>query len=443
MTAATNATTTGRVLQVNVSLGGVPKHPVAAARVGPLGLEGDRHRADTAHGGPHRAVALLAIEAIERVAAEGHPIEPGSVGENLTTQGIEWSLLPSGTRIEIGTEVVLEISTPANPCDTIVGSFSDGHSGRISILRHPSDSRMYARVLVEGTVRPGDRIRLMPPAADSLAETHRLLDLLDSVERQSYVTLWSAVGATGRPIETLVDYDLAVAACPGIPSLALNRALGHRQLPNLLDRMLDVYRAAGTSGWIVAAPGPGGAAPWDGAIPTAGGSDIFHAPLADYVAPPAAPGVTIRVVGPESVPEWADTLIAGYELTEPEASAWRELAPHLASAPGEHLLIAERDGRAVGAAGLFTRRKVGLLAAAAVLPTERGRGVQRALIAARVEIARATGCDRLMATAAPDGPSERNLVAVGLSRVWQRRLWRFDPALDEVAAAEPVGAARG
>jgi MOSC domain-containing protein YiiM/GNAT superfamily N-acetyltransferase len=439
----------GRVLRVNVSAGGVPKHPVADARVGPLGLVGDRHKADTGHGGPHRAVALLAIEAIQRVAAEGHPIEPGSVGENLTTQGIEWSLLPTGTRIEIGAQVVLELSTSANPCDTIVGSFSDGHSGRISILRHPSDSRMYARVLAEGTVRPGDEIRVLPPAADSMAETHRLLDLLDSVERQSYVTLWSALGATGRRIDTLVAYDLAVAACPGIPSLAFNRALGHRQLPNLLDRMLDVYRAAGTTGWIVAAPGPSGAAPWvgaaswTGAIPTDGGSDIFHAPLADYVAPPAAPGVTVRIVGPESVPQWADTFIAGYELTEPEATAWRELAPHLASAPGEHLLIAERDGRAVGAAALFTRRKVGLLAAAAVLPIERGRGVQRALIAARVEIARATGCDRLMATAAPEGPSERNLVAVGLSRLWQRRLWRFDPAPDEVAAAEPVGAARG
>ena len=46
----------------------------------------------TVHGGPYRAVCLYAIEAIERLQAEGHPVEPGSVGDNLTTSGIEWSL---------------------------------------------------------------------------------------------------------------------------------------------------------------------------------------------------------------------------------------------------------------------------------------------------------------------------------------------------------------
>ena len=62
----------GRVLQVNVSPGGVPKLPVAEARVGRDGLDGDRHHHDTVHGGPHRAVCLLASEAIERVRADGH-----------------------------------------------------------------------------------------------------------------------------------------------------------------------------------------------------------------------------------------------------------------------------------------------------------------------------------------------------------------------------------
>ena len=46
----------GRVLQVSVSPGGVPKQPVERAWVGEYGLEGDRQRHDTVHGGPHRAV---------------------------------------------------------------------------------------------------------------------------------------------------------------------------------------------------------------------------------------------------------------------------------------------------------------------------------------------------------------------------------------------------
>ena len=65
-----------RLLQVNVSPGGVPKLPVPSARVTTPGVEGDRQADATVHGGPHRAVSILAIEAIRRVAAEGHPIAP-------------------------------------------------------------------------------------------------------------------------------------------------------------------------------------------------------------------------------------------------------------------------------------------------------------------------------------------------------------------------------
>ena len=140
----------GRVLQVNISPGGVPKLPVERAWVGQQGLDGDAHRHRYVHGGPHRAVALLGIEAIERVQADGHPIEPGSVGENLTTTGIELSRLPIGTRLTIGERLVLELSGAAGPCEIIKDSFRDGKSGRISILTHPDDSRMYARVITEG-----------------------------------------------------------------------------------------------------------------------------------------------------------------------------------------------------------------------------------------------------------------------------------------------------
>lgn len=134
----TSDTSTGRVVQVNLSPGGVPKLPVGEAWVGPNGLNGDAHHHDAVHGGPHRAVCLLALEAIERVRADGHlGVGPGSVGENLTTEGIELSLLQVGARLAIGGEVVLEISGPANPCDVIKGAFSGGKSGRISILLHP------------------------------------------------------------------------------------------------------------------------------------------------------------------------------------------------------------------------------------------------------------------------------------------------------------------
>ena len=50
----------------------------------PAGLEGDRHRNRKLHGGPDRALCLFSLERIEALQAEGHPIEPGTLGENLT-----------------------------------------------------------------------------------------------------------------------------------------------------------------------------------------------------------------------------------------------------------------------------------------------------------------------------------------------------------------------
>src|SRR3990172_4523452 len=113
---AANPAGVGRVLQVSISDGGIPKHPVERAWVGRLGLAGDRHREDTVHGGPLRAICLFAVEVIERLQAEGHPVEPGGVGENLTTSGVEWSRLPPGTRARVGERLVLEVTLPAMPC---------------------------------------------------------------------------------------------------------------------------------------------------------------------------------------------------------------------------------------------------------------------------------------------------------------------------------------
>src|SRR3954447_7087300 len=186
----------GRVIQVNMSPGGVPKHAVAEARVGRLGLDGDGHDHDWVHGGPHRAVSLFAIEAIDRVHRDGHPgVVPGAAGENLTTEGIELARLPVGTRLGVGDDVVLEISGPANPCDVIKGAFTRGKSGRISILLHPDDSRMYARVVREGVVRPGDTIEVLAPQAGSDALVHRELDLLEAVEGETWLAMWRAAQA--------------------------------------------------------------------------------------------------------------------------------------------------------------------------------------------------------------------------------------------------------
>jgi len=151
----------GRVLQINLSRGGVPKLPVPEATVRESGIEGDGHNEPlTVHGGPERAVCLFSAERIAALAAEGHPIAPGATGENITTEGIDWDTVTPGRQLRIGDEVVLEVTRYTTPCTTIRASFKDRDSNRIHQNLHPGWSRVYARVLSGGVIRPGDPIEL-------------------------------------------------------------------------------------------------------------------------------------------------------------------------------------------------------------------------------------------------------------------------------------------
>lgn len=152
----------GRLVSINLSDGGVPKSPQPSAVVTVDGLDGDRHRFQY-HGGLDRAVVLYAREIIEALQREGHPIAIGRTGENLTVEGIEWSRVVPGARLEVG-EVLLEVTKFTTPCRTIVGSFADGDSTRIGQQPLPGWSRVCARVLASGTVRVGDPVVLRSAA---------------------------------------------------------------------------------------------------------------------------------------------------------------------------------------------------------------------------------------------------------------------------------------
>jgi MOSC domain-containing protein YiiM len=155
---------TGRIVQVSVSAGGVPKTAVESANVTPHGLEGDRHRDLEHHGGPDRAVCIFAGEAIEALKAEGHPIVPGGLGENLTVAGLDWSTVVPEAMLKIGDDLVVQITRYTSPCVNITRSFLHGDYSRVSQKRHPGWSRVYARVLVPGSVRPGDPARILSGA---------------------------------------------------------------------------------------------------------------------------------------------------------------------------------------------------------------------------------------------------------------------------------------
>ena len=155
----------GRIVQVNVSPGGVPKHPVPEARVGPLGLEGDAHRDEEHHGGPERAICLFSLEQIDALRAEGHRVVPGALGENVTVAGLDWERVVPGARLRLGADVLLEVTRYTSPCFNMGFAFIGKEFARVSQKRHPGWSRVYARVLQEGVIRPGDEVGLVGTTA--------------------------------------------------------------------------------------------------------------------------------------------------------------------------------------------------------------------------------------------------------------------------------------
>lgn len=154
------ARTTGEIVRVNTSAGGIPKMAVPSARVDGGGLVGDRQLTRVHHGRPWQALCLWSAEVVDALAAEGHPIAYGSAGENLTLRGIPWEHVRTGVQLRLGTALA-ECTLFALPCKKNAGFFLNGEFQRMHHDRGPW-SRMYARVLEPGEVRPGDVAILEP-----------------------------------------------------------------------------------------------------------------------------------------------------------------------------------------------------------------------------------------------------------------------------------------
>jgi MOSC domain-containing protein YiiM len=159
----------GRVIQVNVSPGGVPKRAILEGMLNNGGFEGDSWRHPKFHGGPKQAVLLVSMEVLDLLKGMGFTVFAGSLGENLTTEGLRYEDLRLGSRLRAG-EALIEITKVRTPCDTLSiygegiqkeiydaqvkqGDFTSPRWGR---------SGFYAKVLEPGIVRPNDIISVEP-----------------------------------------------------------------------------------------------------------------------------------------------------------------------------------------------------------------------------------------------------------------------------------------
>ena len=143
----------GTILAVCIGPGGIPKHSVPEARATPAGLVGDRQRYRI-HGGPDRGLCLFSIEDYHSLRRDGVPCEnPGTFGENVLVQGLDFEPLLPGDRLELGDEVLIELFDVREPCGTLKSV--DARFPNLMLGR----SGFVCRVLREGVLRPGPRVR--------------------------------------------------------------------------------------------------------------------------------------------------------------------------------------------------------------------------------------------------------------------------------------------
>ena len=162
----------GVIVQVGISLGGLPKRAISGGLITPLGLEGDLHAHPAIHGGPRKAILMVASEVIDDLVARGYPLFPGALGENLTTRGITIRDIRIGDRLRAG-GATLEITAPRGPCtglDVYGESLKEEISDeRVRALDYTSPrwgmSGFYASVVEPGAVRLNDIIAVVAKLA--------------------------------------------------------------------------------------------------------------------------------------------------------------------------------------------------------------------------------------------------------------------------------------
>jgi len=153
------------------------KPPVTSIRViEGLGVEGDAHAGRTIqHLGRMRSdptlpnlrqVHLIHAELHDELRALGYDVNPGELGENVTTRGLDLLGLPQHTRLHIGPDAILEVTGLRSPCQQI-NTYTPGLLKEViqthedgSIIRKTG---IMTVVVTTGGIHPGDPIAVHLP----------------------------------------------------------------------------------------------------------------------------------------------------------------------------------------------------------------------------------------------------------------------------------------
>ena len=160
-----NILASGRCDSVNIGRS-IPKKNVLEAFVTPVGVLGDEQSAPYiavwgGHAGFDKAVMLWSSEVMATVNQHGASFFPGASGEQLTISGVDWKKMKTGVRIQVGDQLLLEVTYLKGPCKNLDRFFAAPKDKvQIDPKKSPDSARVLAKVLRPGRVSRGDHVQV-------------------------------------------------------------------------------------------------------------------------------------------------------------------------------------------------------------------------------------------------------------------------------------------
>lgn len=134
-----------------------------------LGIQGDMQADRRVHGGPEKAVYHFPAENYTLLQAAlphlHHEFIPGSIGENLSSTGMNDEQVHIGDIYRIGS-VLVQVSQPRRPCWKVNHRYGNRHIG--ALLMAEGISGWYYRILEEGELGIGDPVALQERLPNSI-----------------------------------------------------------------------------------------------------------------------------------------------------------------------------------------------------------------------------------------------------------------------------------
>jgi GNAT superfamily N-acetyltransferase len=152
-------------------------------------------------------------------------------------------------------------------------------------------------------------------------------------------------------------------------------------------------------------------------------------------------GIEVRSSGDDEFEVWLNVLADAVAEPDTQGIAWHEEFPRAAyvaalrdsAAAGVKRYTAIHEGVVAGGAGLRIAGSVAQFAGAATAPAHRRRGIQSALLAARLADAAASGCELAVITTQPGSKSQQNAQRRGFDLLYSRAILVKQPSVGDTA----------